>query len=115
MKPSSRMDVHTHSHTATHPHPHASKHPHPQPTHPFTHTHIHTQTHTKGRNMNYVQKFYQILFIFYQFNKFISSKQSNFTAKLTILKEKKSLSSAMTIKQWKFSMLYCHYYTFLPE
>ena len=39
----------------------------------------------------------------------------NFTAKLTIHKANKILSSAMTTKQCKLNMLYCHYYIFLSE
>ena len=72
----------------------------------------------KLNNKTYIffhQKCYQILFVFHQFNKFLKWKLPNFTAKLTIHWEKKSLSSAMTTKQCKFGMLYCHYYTFLSE
>ena len=53
--------------------------------------------------------------MFHQCNKFLKSKLTNFAGKLTIRLEKKSFSLAMTKKQYKFSMLYCHYYTFLSE
>ena len=53
--------------------------------------------------------------MFHQFNKSLQKKLPNVTAKLTIHEERKSLSSAMTTKQCKLSMLYCHYYTFLFE
>ena len=78
----------------------------------------------KRRDMNYAstrriyffhQTFYQFLFMIHQCNKILSSKLPNFTEKLTIHEEKKSLLSAMTAKQCKLSILCCHYYTFLSE
>lgn len=48
-------------------------------------------------------KFYSI---FHQFNKFLSLKLRNFIVKLTINYEKKSLSSSMTIKQFKVILRY---------
>ena len=50
--------------------------------------------------------------MFHQCNTFLYSKLSNFTAKLTLHYKKKYLSSIMTTRQCKFSMLYCHYYNF---
>ena len=61
------------------------------------------------------QKFYQILFDLYKFNKFLSHHNCLILQQNWLYIERKSLSSAMTTKQWKFSMLYWHYYVFFPE
>ena len=42
------------------------------------------------------QKFYQVLFDLYKFNRFLSPYLRSFTAEPAIHQEKKSLSSAMT-------------------
>ena len=53
------------------------------------------------------QTFYQFLFIFHQFNKFLSSKLINFTVKLAMRQEKKLISSDhKTMQKLYFYLVY---------
>ena len=65
--------------------------------------------------MSFTKRFIKSYLIVNQFNKFLLLKLFHFTAKIVIYKERKYLSSSMTLKQWQLNMLYCHYYVFICE